>query len=74
MSSSNHRRALSITHESLNFSPTKQKFSFSRGERFKSFSGKTPSEFTTTLGSTFGKRSPSFGVGARFKVRTINGK
>lgn len=67
-----NQRALSITHESINFSPSKQKYSFSKGDRFKSISGRTPSEFTVTLKDTFNKRSPSFGVGERFRERIRN--
>ena len=61
-------RCLSVTHESVNFSPTKQKYSFSKGSRFKSLSGPTNCELNHTLPGTFGRRSPSFGIGDRFKI------
>ena len=60
-------RCLSLTHDSVNFSPSKQKYSFSKGSRFKSISGATPSDFNHHLPGTFGRRSPSFGIGDRFK-------
>ena len=60
-------RCLSLTHDSVNFSPTKQKYSFSKGSRFKSISGPTNCEFNHHLPGTFGRRSPSFGIGDRFK-------
>lgn len=59
-------RCLSLTHESINFSPSKQKYSFSKGSRFKSIGGVTKVEFNHHLPSTFGKRTASFGVGERF--------
>ena len=68
------QRCYSIVHESVNFSTSKQKYSFGRERRFPSVSRPTPSEFNTELGSTFGKRSPSFGYGDRFKTLNINGR
>jgi len=69
LSSSGKHKCLLLTHEQVNFSPTKANFSFSKDKRFKSIAGHVneKSEFTHTLPSTFGRRSPSFGVGQRFK-------
>ena len=69
LSSSGKHKCLLLTHEQVNFSPTKMNFSFSKDKRFKSLAGHTleASEFTHTLPSTFGRRSPSFGVGERFR-------
>ena len=68
MTSTKHK-CLLVTHDAVNFSPSKAKYSFSKDQRFKSISGtvRTPSEFTHHLPQTFGRRSPSFGVGERFK-------
>ena len=76
LSTSNKHKCLLVTHDAINFSPTKQRFSFSRDQRFKSISGTTPtpSEFTHTLPGTFGRRSPSFGVGDRFNKKVKQSK
>lgn len=73
---SSKHRCLLLTHDAVNFSPSKQKYSFSRDQRFKSISGTkaTPSEFTHNLPQTFGRRSPSFGIGERFKKMAKNRK
>ena len=72
---SSKHKCLLLTHDAINFSPSKMSHSFAKDKRFNSISGYKfeKSEFTHTLKPTFGKRSPSFGVGDRFKVR-INGK
>ena len=69
-------KCLLVTHDAVNFSPSKAKYSFSRDQRFRSISGVsgTPSEFTHHLPQTFGRRSPSFGIGDRFKVKIKTGK
>ena len=69
-------KCLLVTHDAVNFSPAKAKYSFSRDQRFKSITGttRTPSEFNHHLPHTFGRRSPSFGVGERFKTREAKGK
>ena len=56
-----------IHHDIINFSTSQQKFSFGKQRRFPSVKPTTPTDFTVTLNSTFGRRSPSFGVGERFK-------
>ena len=67
-------RCESITHDSINFSPTKQKYSFSKDKRFSMTSGRTPSEFNHDLPSSFRSRRLSFGVGERFKSLSRNSK
>ena len=71
VATSNKHKCLLVTHDAINFSPSKAKYTFSKDQRFKSISGTTttPSEFSHTLPGTFGRRSPSFGVGDRFKVK-----
>lgn len=73
-SNNNKHKCLLVTHEMVNFSPSKAKYSFSRDQRFKSISGttRTASEFNHNMPQTFGRRSPSFGVGERFKMRIKN--
>ena len=56
-----------IHHDIINFSTSQQKFSFGKQWRFPSVKPTTPTDFTANLTSTFGRRSPSFGVGERFK-------
>ena len=58
-----------ITHEALNCSPSKQKYSFAKDARFRRPSGPTPSEFNETLPDTLGRRSPGFGIGNRFQEK-----
>lgn len=69
-------KCLLVTHDAVNNSPTKAKYSFSKEKRFSSISGTfhTPSEFTHDLPHTLGRRSPSFGIGERFKVRIQKSK
>ena len=69
-------KCLLVTHDAINFSPSKAKYSFSRDQRFKSISGtkREASEFNVNLPNTFGRRSPSFGIGDRFKSINKNGK
>jgi hypothetical protein len=62
-----------ITHESVNFSPSKQKYSFgvSKQQRFSiPINGIVKSEFNYDLPSSFRSRRASFGVGDRFKQAT----
>ena len=68
---STHSRYMSqtITHEALNCSPSKQKYSFAKDARFRRPSGPTPSEFNETLPDTLGRRSPGFGIGNRFQEK-----
>ena len=75
VSNNSKHKCLLLTQESINFSPSKMSHSFAKDKRFNSISGHKyeKSEFTHTMKSTFGRRSPSFGVGDRFKVRR-NGK
>jgi hypothetical protein len=61
------QRGYTIHHEVVNFSTAQSKFSFCKDRRFKSISQTTPTDFTVDMPSTFGKRSPSFGIGERFK-------
>lgn len=56
-----------IHHEIINFSTAQHRFSFGKQRRFPSVKPTTPTDFTVTLNSTFGRRSPSFGIGTRFK-------
>lgn len=57
-----------IYHEAINNSTANQKYSFPKNKRFSNIStGITPTDFTVNLNSTFGRRSPSFGFGDRFK-------
>ena len=58
----------------MNFSPTKQRFSFSKEQRFKSIANPALADFTHELPSTFKRRSPSFGIGERFKKVRYNCK
>ena len=76
VSAYSRHKCLLVTHDAVNFSPAKAKYSFSRDQRFKSITGttRTPSEFNHHLPHTFGRRSPSFGVGERFKTREERGK
>ena len=76
VSATSKHKCLLVTHDAVNFSPSKAKYTFSKDQRFKSISGtsRTPSEFTVNLPHTFGRRSPSFGVGERFKQRIEKGK
>lgn len=71
VSNNSKHKCLLLTQESINFSPSKMSHSFAKDKRFNSISGHKyeKSEFTHTMKSTFGRRSPSFGVGDRFKVR-----
>ena len=75
VSANTKHKCLLVTHDAINFSPTKAKYSFSKDQRFKSITGttRTPSEFSHTLPHTFGRRSPSFGIGERFKIRIEKG-
>ena len=63
------QRCYSIHHEVINFSSAQHRFSFSKDTRFPNSKPTTPTDFTTTLPTTFGRKSPTFGVGERFKIR-----
>lgn len=59
-----------VTHEAVNNSTSKQKFSFAKNQRFSlplaEISKK--GEFNYTLPTTLSSRRASFGVGDRFKT------
>jgi hypothetical protein len=57
-----------INHDVVNLSTAQAKFSFGKGRRFSTLKPTVETEFSITLGSTMAnKKSPSFGVGDRFK-------
>lgn len=58
-----------ITHDSVNFSPTKQKFSFAKNKRFSLPVAdlKSKGDFNYDLPSTLRSRRASFGIGERFR-------
>lgn len=66
---SSKQRSFSVVHHNtLNFSTAQHKFSFGKGRRFTSLGLNTPTDFTMTLQSTIkSSRSPTFGIGNRFK-------
>jgi hypothetical protein len=64
---SSRLKAFTITHDVVNFSTAQQKYSFGKDSRFKQTVTTTPTDFNVTLPSTFDRRSPSFGIGDRFK-------
>lgn len=70
MSVSNAQKYSLVQHEAVNFSTAKQKFSFSKNQRFSlplaEISKK--GEFNYTLPTTLSSRRASFGVGDRFKT------
>lgn len=53
-------------YETINFSTSKQKYSFGKGQRFPSVMAKANNQIGYDLPSTMNKRSPGFGVGNRF--------
>ena len=60
-----------IHHDAINFSTAKSRFSFSKDKRFININAITTTDYTAKIGTTFGRRSPSFGIGDRFiKPRT----
>lgn len=67
-----HRKMSMTTHEAVNFSTAKQKFSFGKEARFPSVGRGTPTDFTHSLTSTLKKRSAGFGLGDRFVRRSSN--
>lgn len=57
-----------VTHfDVTNFSVSKQKFSFSKGQRFPSVKKTLNDALQYGEARTFGKRAPSFGIGDRFE-------
>jgi hypothetical protein len=58
-----------LTHDSVNFSPTKQKFSFAKNQRFSLPVAdlKSKGDFNYDLPSTLRSRRASFGIGERFR-------
>jgi len=59
--------SFTIRHDIINFSTAQSKYSFGKDQRFKTLKPNTPTDFNVQLPSTFGRRSPSFGIGERFK-------
>lgn len=58
-----------VTNDTLNFSKTNNKFSFSRDQRFSIKLDKTnKTEFNYELGSTLKEKRAGFGYGDRFKT------
>lgn len=50
-------------YDTINFSTSKQKYSFSKGNRFGSYKNRNTTDQFYKLPSTFGKRSSGFGIG-----------
>ena len=66
---SDKQRCETVHHEVVNFSSAQSKFSFPKDRRRSQVPASiTPTDFNYTLKSSFGNRSPSFGVGERFKT------
>ena len=70
------QRSFSIVHhEAINFSTAQHKFSFGKGRRFPSLGLTCPTDFNTNLKSTItSNKSPTFGIGNRFKEPRKTGK
>lgn len=64
----NNQGTYTIRHDIINFSTAQSRFSFSKGRRFVALTPNTPTDFNESLPGTFGRRSPSFGVGERFQA------
>lgn len=63
-----------IYHDAINFSSAKARFSFSKDKRFININAITNTDFTAKIGTTLGRRSPSFGIGDRFTRPRISCK
>lgn len=58
-----------VAHDVVNFSSAQHKYSFGKGRRFINLKQNPQTDFTVTLQSTMkSNKSPTFGVGSRFKV------
>lgn len=70
------QRSFSIVHhDAINFSTAQHKFSFGKGRRFPSLGLTCPTDFNTNLNSTItSNKSPTFGIGNRFKQPRRTGK
>jgi hypothetical protein len=70
MSVNSRKNYAIVTHEAVNFSTAKQKFSFSKNTRFSLPLAEInkKGEFNYTLPTTLTSRRASFGVGDRFKT------
>jgi len=58
------------TYEVANFSTSKQRFSFGKGDRFPHLRPKDSTSVQYDLPPTLSKRAPGFGFGDRFNYTT----
>ena len=66
---SSKQRCETVHHDVVNFSTAQSKFSFPKDRRRSLVPASiTPTDFNYTLKGAFGNRSPSFGIGERFKT------
>lgn len=66
---SKNKNSLLITHEAVNFSPSKTTYSFAKGQRFKSLAPVGPADVFYKLPSTLKTKKITFGIGERFRQR-----
>ena len=71
---SKNRNSLLITHEAVNFSPSKTTYSFAKGQRFKSLAPVGPPDVIYKLPSTLKTKKITFGIGERFRQRKADCK